>query len=150
MARQKSKQSPHVPPTLDEKGHEVLDNTPVAIPVRFKSMKPGITDEVARAMMYLSMEASYNEQETFEEADDFDVPGDNDFFSPHEIDNEQESYDAARDERWFAGNETTPGSGDGNSTQSVQSSGSETPPGGTRPGASEGSSTDGAAGPGKP
>lgn len=135
--RQKVSKPPHIPPTLDERGHEVLDATPAAIPVRFKGNKPGLTDEVARAMMYLSMEASANEQESFEEADDFTIPGDNDFFSPHEIDEEQEAYDAARDERWLDGNETTPGSGAAE-PKTEHGSGRPTPaPGGTGPGASQ-------------
>lgn len=142
MTRQKPRKEPHVPPTLDDKGHEVLDNTPVAIPVRFKGMKAGLTEEVQRAMLYLSMEAQFNDQESFEEADDFDVPGDNDFFSPHEIDNEQESYDAARDERWFAGSETTAGNGDGNTPQSIQPSGPEAPTRREGPTTSERSASD--------
>lgn len=60
-------------PTLDDLGREVLDQTPVAIPVPFTRPEPlhlrlrRIVEQYHREM------ADANDYETFEDADDFDV-----------------------------------------------------------------------------
>lgn len=58
----------------DEHGREILDPTPVAMPVGFK--RPPSLDERIRAFVRteLSRQAAEEGNETFEEADDFDVP----------------------------------------------------------------------------
>lgn len=125
MARKKEFQAPHIPPQLDERGHEVLDATPAAIPVRFKGYKPGLTEEVQRAMHYLSLEAEGKERESFEDADDFEVD-DDDFFGAktvYEVDEEQLAYDAARHEGWFAGSENVSGGTSDEKQKPVQPSG---------------------------
>lgn len=74
---------------LDEKGREVLDPTPIAVPLRFKrqSFVEHIQAAVRREM---SLMAQNHELESFEDADDFDV-GDEDWIrSPYEIDADQE------------------------------------------------------------
>lgn len=67
--------------------HETPDPTPVAIPVGFRpppSMQEMIAMYVRRE---LSQAAGRNDQETFEEADDFDIPDEPpDPSSPWELD----------------------------------------------------------------
>lgn len=73
-------------PKLDKKGHEVLDDTPVAIPLRFS--RPETLAEQVRSLLYgeLSRFADSQGYETMEEADDFDVGDDFDPASPYEYD----------------------------------------------------------------
>lgn len=69
---------------LDDRGREVLDDTPVAPPVGYKPT-PSMIDHV-RAMVRqeLSRKASEEGFETFEEADDFEVGDDYEPSSPYE------------------------------------------------------------------
>lgn len=70
---------------LDQFGNEVLDDTPVAVPVRL--LRPPSKFEELRAMMgAISRQAAMSGQETEEEANDFDVGDDYDPRSIHEID----------------------------------------------------------------
>lgn len=71
--------------TLDERGHEVLDDTPAVLPVRFKRVE-NLASEVARLVEHaISQRADAQGFETFEEANDFDCgEGKNEFYSPHE------------------------------------------------------------------
>lgn len=63
-------------PQLNEKGHEVLDPTPIAIPVGFK-LPESMTDMVRRFVRHeLSRQADEKGFETFEESDDFDIEDD--------------------------------------------------------------------------
>lgn len=75
---------------FDEKGREILDPTPVAIPVAF-SRPPSIAEQVQRLVRsHLNAIAAEQGKESFEEADDFDV-GDDDFpRSPHELSQDQD------------------------------------------------------------
>lgn len=61
---------------LNDKGHEILDNTPVAIPVGWK--RPESLQEQMRRMIRteLSQAAANEGFETFEESEDFDVEDD--------------------------------------------------------------------------
>lgn len=79
-------------PSLDDNGHEVLDPTPVAIPVRIQAapsilqemldMRRLVREEISRA-------ADQAHLETFAEADDFDVGEDDGMpYSPHELEGE--------------------------------------------------------------
>lgn len=72
--------------TFDSEGREVLDDTPVAIPVGFKR-PPTLQEQIARAVRSEHfknlMEAA--DMETFEEADDFDVGEDFDPMTPYEM-----------------------------------------------------------------
>lgn len=72
-------------PGLDEKGHEIPDSTPMALPVGFKRPE-SLQDQIRRLIRSerLAMEASSLGRETFEEADDFDVGDDYDPTSPYE------------------------------------------------------------------
>jgi hypothetical protein len=85
---------------LNEKGHEVLDDTPVAIPVRFQRPE-NLTDQIRRVIRQeMSRVADFAGMETFEEADDFNVPDDEyDPRSPHELslDQELEGYGGNED-----------------------------------------------------
>lgn len=68
--------------SLDDKGREILDTTPIAPPIGFRehpSMAEVIRDMVRSER--LRQEAEAAGVETFEEADDFDV-GDDDDFDP--------------------------------------------------------------------
>lgn len=72
-------------PTLNERGHEILDPTPVAIPVGFK--KPlSLEERMIRFIRSERVRAHLDQSghETFEEADDFNVGEDFDPVSPYE------------------------------------------------------------------
>lgn len=76
---------------LDERGWEVPDPTPVARALKFT--RPVSTlDEIRAAIGLLNREAAQNGQETFSEADDFDVGDDYDPSSPWELRPDQENY----------------------------------------------------------
>lgn len=71
---------------LNERGHEVLDNTPVAKPVGWR---PPLTmqEQIQRFVREeLSRRAAEAGAETFEDADDFEVGDDYDPKSPYELD----------------------------------------------------------------
>lgn len=62
---------------LDEKGREVVSSVPMAPPVGYKK-EPSVTDRL-RAMVrseLLRREVEAQGGETFDEADDFDIPDD--------------------------------------------------------------------------
>lgn len=62
--------------TLNEKGHEILDPEPVAMPVGFR-VPESLTDQIRRFVKAeLSLAASAQGHESFEEADDFDIEDD--------------------------------------------------------------------------
>lgn len=69
---------------LDERGHEILDPTPVAIPAGFRH-PPSLEERILRSIRSeMSRQAALNGQETFEEADDFECGDDYDPSSPYE------------------------------------------------------------------
>ena len=72
---------------LDEKGHEVLDQTPLAIPVGFGPPET-LAEQIRRILRTEQFRASIEAEghESFEEADDFDVGDDFDPKSPYEED----------------------------------------------------------------
>lgn len=75
---------------LNERGHEVPDPEPVAVPVRFQAPE-SLEDRIKRIIRAdLSARAQAQGFETFEEADDFEVGDDYDPRSPHELDSVQE------------------------------------------------------------
>ncbi len=80
--------------TLDERGHEILDSTPIAVPVGFK-IPESLDSQIRRFVRQeLSLQASAQGQESFEEADDFDIEDDfdgNDPKSEWELNFDQES-----------------------------------------------------------
>lgn len=86
---------------LDERGHEILDDTPVSLPLRFRRGE-NITQQVQRLVAgELSRMAENAGYESFEEANDFDVGDDYDPKSEHEIDTMQEdNYEQDR-ERYY-------------------------------------------------
>jgi len=69
----------------NEKGEEILDQTPVALPVHFKR-PPSIQDTIKRLVGDSEVRRALREAhvETFEEADDFNVEDEMDFHSPYE------------------------------------------------------------------
>lgn len=72
---------------LDEQGREVPDPVPMAPPVGYQ--KPFDMFEHIRTLVrseHLRLAAMENGEETFEEADDFEVGDDYDPTSPHELD----------------------------------------------------------------
>lgn len=79
---------------LNDKGQEVLDPTPVAIPVR-ALRRPSTLDEIRQYIGLVNREAEQAGQETFEESDDFDVGDDYDPQSPWEQSVDQEENWAA-------------------------------------------------------
>lgn len=60
---------------LNERGQEVLDPTPLAIPAGF-AIPQTLEQKMARAIRLASMAAQSNGYETVEEADDFDCEDD--------------------------------------------------------------------------
>lgn len=75
---------------LNERGEEVPDDTPVALPVGFKAPE-SLQDQIRRLIhTELSNQAQDAGMETFEEADDFEVGDDYDPHSPYELDENQE------------------------------------------------------------
>lgn len=71
---------------FDEKGRELPDPTPIAVPAHFK--RPPTLQEQIRSMVRseeLRRLVESRDMETFEEADDFDVGEDFDPRSPHEL-----------------------------------------------------------------
>lgn len=84
---------------LDDRGREILDDTPVAIPVKFKRPET-LAEQIRRVIREeASRAAQHAGYETFEEADDFDVE-DDDYNprSPHELSLDQELEGYARNE----------------------------------------------------
>lgn len=71
--------------------HEILDDTPVALPVRWR--RPVPLAETIRRMVkqQLSLAASDQGFESFEEADDFDVDDDPEIKTQYELDGRQET-----------------------------------------------------------
>ncbi|QXP07968.1 MAG: hypothetical protein [Arizlama microvirus] len=77
------------PQRHDELGREILDETPMALPIGFQR-PPTLQEQVARLVRTeFSRQAVAEGRESFEEADDFDMD-DVDFSSPYE-----EDYDLA-------------------------------------------------------
>lgn len=80
--------------------YEFPDDIPVAIPVRL-NRPPSLQEQVRNLVRgEMSRLAAEEGNETFEEADDFDVGDDYDPESPYELDFDQETYDgnSGRDE----------------------------------------------------
>ncbi|AXH73385.1 MAG: hypothetical protein [Microviridae sp.] len=74
----------------DAKGHEVLDKTPVAVPVGW-SPPPSLQETIKRLIRHeLSAKADSIGYETYDEADDFDVDDDPELKSPYELTADQE------------------------------------------------------------
>lgn len=100
---------------LDDNGSEVLDDTPVAIPVRFQR-QPTILQEILDTRNLIRNEmsrmAAEEGNETFEEADDFYIVGEDDLdpYSPHELSaiNEDNNWHDFRDQFGPQGKEDTP------------------------------------------
>lgn len=84
---------------LDERGHEILDPTPIALPLGLK--RPPTLQETIKQLIRteMSRKAAQEGQETFEEADDLEVGEDFDPTSPWELNFDQEI--APRDPRGF-------------------------------------------------
>lgn len=72
---------------LNERGHEVLDSTPMALPVGARRPE-SIQSQIRRMIRseHLAQAAAASGRETFEEADDFNVGDDYDPKSPYEMD----------------------------------------------------------------
>lgn len=110
---------------LDANGHEILDNSPVAIPVRFQRQQ-SLADEVANLVRsnYLALLTAEQGYETFEESDDFDIGDDFDPASPYEMDEEDMSYDHRTEVQSSAETGNAPGNG-ASGEGGVQPSGTE-------------------------
>lgn len=107
---------------LDADGKEVLDNSPVAIPVRFQKVA-NINEQVRKLVeIELSRLASSQEYDSFDDADDFDVGDDFDPRSPYELDEETISYDH-RDQGWFDPKAGPAGKGGGEAEEGVSDDG---------------------------
>jgi len=74
-------------PTLDAKGREILDPTPLALPVGFKH-PPTLSEQMEQMFRSYEVNRAIANQghETFDEANDFDVEDDPDeLSSPYSI-----------------------------------------------------------------
>lgn len=77
---------------FDERGREILDDKPAALPVGFQR-PPSLQDQIRSLVRNeLSRRASDQGFETFEESDDFEVGDDFDPKSPWELRADQEHY----------------------------------------------------------
>lgn len=114
-------------PRLNEKGQEVLDDTPVTLPVRYQRGE-NITERVQRMVEEtLSRRAAEQGLESVDEANDFDIPGE-DYFptSEHEVDEyaEQEfrEREGQRASGFFIKRKTQPApKGDGGNKEEAKS-----------------------------
>jgi len=71
---------------LNERGHEIVSNEPVAAPVNFRR-PPSLNEQIMRLVKgEFSRQAQMQGQESFEEADDFEIGDDYDPSSPYEMD----------------------------------------------------------------
>lgn len=125
---------------LDDRGREILDDTPVAIPLRFKRPET-LTEQIRRIIRdEASRAAAHAGYETFAEADDFEVE-DDDYNprSPHELSIEQEleGY-GARDESRVDGVPKPDGQGTAPDEGRLQESGEETEGDGKKAGGNTG------------
>lgn len=105
-------------------GHEILDNSPVAIPVRFRrvdNITQKVQELVAQEFSRLAEQQGY---ESFEEADDFEVGDDYEVRSPYELDEEQIYYDH-RNERSVASEERDADKGTDKETDGAQRTGKD-------------------------
>jgi len=83
---------------FDENGHELPDPTPVEVPLRFRNHSRNLQEQIKLMVQgELSRQAAEAGQETFEEADDFDVGDDYDPRSPYELDQEQMQFNHQKD-----------------------------------------------------
>lgn len=75
---------------LNSKGHEIPDQTPVALPLGYK--KPESLQQTIRRLIQTqaSLEAQQNGFETFEEANDFIIGDDYDPRSEYEVEEDKE------------------------------------------------------------
>lgn len=79
---------------LNEKGQEIPDRTPVAIPVRFRGARDSLQEQIRRAVREeISRGVAQAGGESFEEADDFDVDDDPEIKSPYEVDEDLPKWD---------------------------------------------------------
>lgn len=84
---------------LDKRGHEIIDETPVEIPLKFRRID-NLTEQIRSVIAQEFSRAAFNEgKETFEEADDFEIGDDYEPVSEYELDANQEAYNYVRDER---------------------------------------------------
>lgn len=84
---------------FDERGWEKPDPTPLARAIAFHA-PPSLQDQIRRMIAHeMSQQAALNGQETFEEADDFDVGDDYDPKSPWELDEDQLQAESHEQER---------------------------------------------------
>lgn len=121
---------------LNNKGQEVLDDTPVTLPLRFQRGE-NIADRVRDLVeKELSRRAEHAGYESVDEANDFDVGDDYDPRSDHEVDEDAEAeYFRQRDERnsgWFKRAKKAPAEGGGKPDQTGEPP-NESTKGGERP-----------------
>lgn len=85
---------------LDKNGHEVLDDTPIALPMGF-GRPPSLQEQIRQMVRieHLKMVDAGHDVESPEEADDFDVGDDYDPSSPWEYDFNPPSESPPGDER---------------------------------------------------
>lgn len=69
---------------LTDDGKEVLDDEPIAVPVRL-TRPPSRIEDMRLLLSMVERERAQRGHESFEEADDFDVGDDYDPRSPHEL-----------------------------------------------------------------
>lgn len=87
---------------FDDRGRELPDDTPVAMPVGF-GRPPSMREMIQRYVREeISQVASATGRETFEESDDFEVGDDFDPTSPWELKADQEDYKPPREPSWVA------------------------------------------------
>lgn len=111
-------------PRLDDKGREVLDLTPVEIPVPFERPEP-LHLRIRRIVLeQLSRQAQSEGEETFADFEDFGEDDDGEFASPYELPIDNLPVDDIRPE---SGVQSPPSSGGDTTTAASVSSGNNSP-----------------------
>lgn len=113
---------------MDDRRKEMLDDTPVCLPVRLKRTD-ALTEQIRRVIREeASRRASDAGFESFEEADDFEIEDDYDPRSPHELslDQELEGYGTTTEV-----SENEPGGNSGDGKSGGRSEGGNSAEGGT-------------------
>lgn len=76
--------------SFDEQGREVLDTTPVEMPLNYRH-PPSMAEMIRTAIRQeMSQQAASKGMESFEEADDFVVDEEDEFVSPYQLTEMQE------------------------------------------------------------
>lgn len=117
---------------FDNMGREIPDPTPVEIPAEFQ--RPESMDDKIRRMIsgYMSVQAVAEGRESFEDANDFEIPDEDEFQSPYEFNEMQEEAPRERVEQRRVSDSVaaSPVRGSDSGGRDVERAGTQRPAGG--------------------